>query len=378
MGAILAPLLNDPREAAGGISLSKSERDAILERSFNLVLEMVDAARQHDVTLQVAGVALTRAQFNVLFAEVNRAIKGFAVRNGLRVLDVQDLGTALQVCGWQIAGTHWTDVHQGSFCVAIKEYRRLPSRDAKKAMDRIIPVLKSWSGCKLYDHPNINVIVGVNNKALMGFAEATEWAENRCIRIYTVDHPEVLDADVYKLLAEAAEGIIHLHENDVIHGNMKGSNILISEDGHALVTDYGLSRIILAAERELKIPAWAIERDSYYCRWRAPEASDYHAPTIASDVWEFGMTILEVLTGTNPYPEIRSDNGVCVTVGWPGYSGPKRPVCDQISDELWAAMQRCWHNKPEDRTTMAAIRDALRREEQQRRERPADKIPMEI
>lgn len=67
---------------------------------------MVDAARLADSALQIAGVALTRAQFNVLFAEVNRAVRDFAVWNGLKVLDVQDLGTALQVSRRSVTDTH--------------------------------------------------------------------------------------------------------------------------------------------------------------------------------------------------------------------------------------------------------------------------------
>lgn len=92
---------------------------------------------------------------------------------------------------------------------------------------------------------------------------------------------------------------------------------------------------------------------------------------VASDVWEFAMTVLEVLTGMDPYPKFRNSNTVCVLLCTPNYSGPERPLCERISDELWAVMKDCWHHKPQDRTIMAALRDALRREEQQRRDRPA-------
>ncbi|GJE91740.1 kinase-like protein [Phanerochaete sordida] len=365
LGKIIAPLLEGHHKPTAGLVLSSRERDQILERGFELIVEIADAARRPGNTLWVAGVALTRAQLNVLFAEVNQVVKDFAVQTGLKLPDVQDLGSALQVVGWPIAEYEYTDVFQGSFCVAIKEHRRLMSAHAKRALDRSVTILKSWSACKLYDHPNVHTMIGVSDKAHGRFVMVTEWVNNRDIMTYTKKYPEVLHVDVYKLLAEAAEGIIHLHKNDVVHGTMKGSNILISDDGHALVTDFGLSRIVPEAEEELNIGEWARHN-----RWKAPEllSSDVSPPTVASDVWEFAITVLEVLTGMEPYPEIRNSYLIWeFVVNRPGFSGPRRPSCERISDELWAVMKQCWRIKPEDRTTMAAIRDALRREEQRRR-----------
>lgn len=84
-------------------------------RSAQVIRDMSYAARQPDSRLQVAGIAMTRAQFNVLFAEVDRAVKEFAIWTDLKLPETHDLGTALQVRRSE-AATHWTEVFLGSFC----------------------------------------------------------------------------------------------------------------------------------------------------------------------------------------------------------------------------------------------------------------------
>ena len=89
---------------------------------------MVKTTTQPDSKLQVGGVAVTRSQFNVLFAEVNQAIKDFAVQTGLKLPNIQDLGTALQAPRGENGGFipsfigPWSAVYKGSYCATEGSY----------------------------------------------------------------------------------------------------------------------------------------------------------------------------------------------------------------------------------------------------------------
>ena len=80
----------------------------------------------------------------------------------------------------------------------------------------------------------------------------------------------------------------YLHTQDLVHGDVKGSNILISDDEHALMTDFGLSKIMTTMQTSTAI------RGSGTVRWQSPELWNDEPKSFPSDVWAFGMTIVEV------------------------------------------------------------------------------------
>lgn len=92
-------------------------------------------------------------------------------------------------------------------------------------------------------------------------------------------------------LHQASLGLAYLHTQGVIHGNVKGSNILIGDNDIAMLCDYGLanlkadtnSRALSSAERTLVSPSWA-----------APELFMGAILNKACDIYSFGMTIYEV------------------------------------------------------------------------------------
>jgi son of sevenless-like protein len=99
-------------------------------------------------------------------------------------------------------------------------------------------------------------------------------------------------------------------------------------------------------------------------RWFAPEIIEQSMPlSKPSDIWSFGMLALELMTGEQPYNDIRREITVSlrVTKGelpkHPGRSAESRG----LSTELWNLMQRCWRMRPEDRPSMTEIKLQLER-----------------
>lgn len=80
----------------------------------------------------------------------------------------------------------------------------------------------------------------------------------------------------------------YLHRSGVIHGDIKGTNILVSETVHALLCDFGLTKFATSNTSTALKSAGSL-------RWQAPELWDENRPkTYQSDTYAFGMTVTEV------------------------------------------------------------------------------------
>ncbi|KAF4360794.1 hypothetical protein F8388_015117, partial [Cannabis sativa] len=94
-----------------------------------------------------------------------------------------------------------------------------------------------------------------------------------------------------KIAAGAARGLAFIHSSckslRLIHGNIKSTNILIDKSGNAQVSDFGLS--LFGAPQPSKSNGY-----------RAPESNDGRKLTQKSDVFSFGVLLLELLTGKCP------------------------------------------------------------------------------
>ncbi|KAI6000345.1 kinase-like domain-containing protein [Pisolithus orientalis] len=104
---------------------------------------------------------------------------------------------------------------------------------------------------------------------------------------------QATENDPRPLLEDIASGLYYLHSHDlgpVIHGDLKGPNVLVSSDRRALLTDFGLATLNVST---FNMTVDAIRGGS--CHWMAPELLDDCPASIKSDVWAFGMTTLVIL-----------------------------------------------------------------------------------
>lgn len=92
-----------------------------------------------------------------------------------------------------------------------------------------------------------------------------------------------------------AKGLCFLHsQENIIHGNLTSSNILLDEHNNPAIADVGLSRLMTnAANTNVIATAGALG----YC---APEVSKLKNASTKSDVYSLGVIILELLTGKSP------------------------------------------------------------------------------
>jgi len=108
--------------------------------------------------------------------------------------------------------------------------------------------------------------------------------------------PEPLAA-VY--IAQILKGLQYLHEQGVVHRDIKGANILTTSEGLVKLADFGV-----ATNLQEPHPGGAqdVVGTPY---WMAPEVIEMTEVTAASDVWSVGCLVIELLTGHPPYYEFQ-------------------------------------------------------------------------
>ncbi|PKI40979.1 hypothetical protein CRG98_038507 [Punica granatum] len=103
-----------------------------------------------------------------------------------------------------------------------------------------------------------------------------------------------------KICLGVAKGIAHIHSSGpgkFIHGNIKSSNVLLTQDLQGCISEFGLSSMI----RSLVVPP-------RHAGYRAPEVMKTQKPSQKSDVYSFGVLLLEMLTGKSPVQSPRRED----------------------------------------------------------------------
>ncbi|KAH7533236.1 hypothetical protein FEM48_Zijuj04G0108700 [Ziziphus jujuba var. spinosa] len=99
----------------------------------------------------------------------------------------------------------------------------------------------------------------------------------------------------------AARGIAYLHSKGplISHGNIKSSNILLTRNYEARISDFGLAHIAIPMSTPNRIAGY-----------RAPEVTDSRKVSQKADVYSFGVLLLELLTGKPPTHSQLNEEGV--------------------------------------------------------------------
>lgn len=153
-----------------------------------------------------------------------------------------------------------------------------------------------------------------------------------------------------RLLLNVARGLAYLHSftSPVLHGDLKGANVLVDKRGIAMLTDFGLSSIF----EDIVGSAHLSGSEGCSVRWMAPELvcimGDYSGvhSTPASDVYSFGSTMLEVLTGRLPYPHCQRDVQVVMDI-CRGVRHQWQDYCGKVPKSVWGFMEGMWREAAE-------------------------------
>lgn len=131
---------------------------------------------------------------------------------------------------------------------------------------------------------------------------------------------------------QAADALAAVHAADVVHGDVKPGNLLITEDGTVKLTDFGVSRAV-HADATLTDMGLIPGTPAYL----APEVADGEKATAASDIFSLGLCLFAAVEGESPYV---SDDATDVwgvlgrarraKIPPAAHAGPLVPVLDRL------------------------------------------------
>lgn len=258
------------------------------------------------------------------------------------------------------------DVHKGDCpalgCnVAVKRLRIEAGRDTDKR--NFARELNVWHRLS---HPNVLPLLGyILEENRLSLVSA--WMEKGSLRIVmgTLTVPEIFSMSV-----GIARGLYYLHSNGVIHADLKTDNVLVSPTGVPLLADFGISKLDPTSSSSPAFLSSGSGRGSY--RWLAYEfvkfcddededANSTERPRHdeKTDVWAYGMTMLELVTGELPFAHIQYDLKVLVAIAMqklprePSYRGS--PSCMTLGRYMWSVCKRCWIINPAGRPSMGVL-----------------------
>ncbi|KAF8321221.1 kinase-like protein [Clavulina sp. PMI_390] len=172
--------------------------------------------------------------------------------------------------------------------VALKQLQFENTSSTERVIDRIRRETRIWHQL---NHKNIVPFIGLVEPRDNIPVLVSQWMPNENAPAYVLRAFEAYKRgsrprpDVLKIFIDMADGMVYLHSLGVIHAGLKGSNVLIDQDGTARISDFALSAIQDENQTGSRPPP---------PKWSAPEVLDGEWHSMHSDMYSFACTMYEV------------------------------------------------------------------------------------
>ena len=156
---------------------------------------------------------------------------------------------------------------------------------------------------------------------------------------------------IKKYTKQILEGLKYLHDNKILHRDIKCANILIGDKGTIKLTDFGCSKIIIINKKDSS-------SNEEYCTslkgtipWCAPEVICQKKYGKKADIWSLGCTLIE-MTGHKPWGNIENIYQIMNKIGKSNLT-PEIPDC--LSDNFKNFLDLCLKRDPKKRANLKTL-----------------------
>jgi serine/threonine protein kinase len=145
------------------------------------------------------------------------------------------------------------------------------------------------------NHPNIVTVHDVDQDET-GFFLTMELLEGQTLAEIVRSRGRVTPLDTARLGVQAATGLQYAHERRIVHRDVKTANLFFTKDRVVKIMDFGLAKML----EEVRKGSTIIGGTPYYM---APEQATGEGVDHRADLYAFGVTLFELLTGRVPFAE---------------------------------------------------------------------------
>ncbi|TDL22584.1 kinase-like protein [Rickenella mellea] len=265
-----------------------------------------------------------------------------------------------------VGGGGFADVWKGELAgkiVALKVLRIFgPETECAKIFKEFSKEAMIW---RQFDHPHILPFHGCCGDLFTPlYAFISPWMENGDMISFLKQNTHT---DRLAMIRGVASGLCYLHnlQPQVVHGDLRGSNVLIDGNKLPRIADFGLARV---ADTQAVSLATVSYNGKGSLRWQAPEllsftkdATECVKTTDGSDVYAFGCLCIEVFTDRPPFPGL--SDGMVIAALLIRDERPSRPPAPAaqrgLDDNMWDLMQKCWATRRSDRPGIKAVYERI-------------------
>ncbi|KAJ7586621.1 kinase-like domain-containing protein [Mycena floridula] len=258
----------------------------------------------------------------------------------------------LQQIGGRVDGGGFGDVSIGLLQGAKVSLKspRVAQRDLKRLLKDFSREIIIWSQLS---HPNVLPFYGIyylNDRGTFRACIVSPWMENGNLLQFLNERPyETVNRSC--LILDIACGLQYLHQQSIIHGDLKALNVLVTPSLRACIMDFGLSTIAAS-----QMTSSASSNSAGTPAWQAPEILEYHGRnTQKSDMYSFACVCYEVFTGKRPFCEQVNFSDMAIMLKVMKGERPMRPASSKLNDTVWNCMEDCWKQNPDERPTAEEI-----------------------
>ncbi|OMO62517.1 hypothetical protein CCACVL1_22781, partial [Corchorus capsularis] len=134
-------------------------------------------------------------------------------------------------------------------------------------------------------------------------------------------------------------GLEYLHNNGIMHRDIKGANILVDNKGSIKLADFGASKQVV--ELATVSGAKSMKGTPY---WMAPEVILQTGHSFSADIWSVGCTVIEMATGKPPWSQQYQEVAALFYVGT---TKSHPPIPEHLSNEAKDFLLKCLQKEPE-------------------------------
>lgn len=226
----------------------------------------------------------------------------------------------------------------------------LKSLKVNKNLDKLVKELQLLRSVSL--HPNINLLYGLTKDPIdEHYVLILQFANEGNLREYLrKNFKELKWTDKYRIGKEISQGLLFLHNNNIVHRDLHSKNILVHER-KMMIADFGLSQNInddvQTSNRSIHgMPAYIDPqcfRNSSYIRDKK------------SDIYSLGVIFWEISSGRPPFQSFTSREAIVIHI----FRGSREIPVEDTPQKYLELYTKCWDEIPNNRPEIKQVYDTL-------------------